>query len=260
MFLAPATKNAKVIALAVGALQRLVTAGLVPPGISTSILDTLEAVVSQGVDSQLKVLQTLVTLFTTNVDAHKLVQGEDLGRVSHCATATFWTGLTARTKALELAFRLTTSKIGVVQSTASATLRQLFMFIFERVEEEDAAVARSKDDPALEAKLPRAVFDVDIPAPELDAAAHTRQQETEAARPRSIKLRPAARDAYLLLEDLCLLIARTSEGGPDGEPSFLKWRGLSRTFGLELVESIVSSFVSVVKSVSAPLNLARSDC
>jgi hypothetical protein len=173
-------------------------------------------------------------------------------------------------QALELSHRLSTSKIPVVASTASATLRQLFMFVFERVSAEDALIASSTD-PSHDASLPPPSFDVDVPPNEIDrAAANSRsaaapldEGESESAaakqqqggqhgraRSRSIKLRPAARDAYLLLEDLCLLVAGSVEGGPDGEPSFLRWKSLSRTFGLELVESIVSGFGDIVRTVS----------
>lgn len=162
-------------------------------------------------------------------------------------------------QALELSHRLSTSKIPVVASTASATLRQLFMFVFERVGEEDeqVAAAHSVDDPALLAALPSASFNLDVPPVEHDAAAPEilveegkEGEAEEAKKAKSIALRPAARDAYLLLEDLCLLISGSAEGGPDGEPSFLRWGSLSRTFGLELVESIVSGFGSVIRTVS----------
>lgn len=193
------------------------------------MLETLEQVVGQGVDIQLKILQTLVSLLTTKNHAtghgQPLVQGEQLGR------------------ALELSHRLTTSKIPVVASTASATLRQLFMFVYDRIVDEDSLVAN------VDAKnVPEPTFDVDVPPLERDRAATTQDDDNEGMR--SIKLRPAARDAYLLLEDLCLLIAGSVEGGPDGEPSFLRWSTLSRTFGLELVESIVSGFGPVVRTVS----------
>jgi hypothetical protein len=196
-------------------------------------------------------------------------------------------------QALELSHRLSTSKIPVVASTASATLRQLFMFVFERVGEEDALVASSSS-PATDETLPKAVFDVDVPPVEEDRAARiggvgggiegkTRRRLIEGDTPsspdvdvdvdvdvdeeesrrtrdhqegkqaRSIRLRPAARDAYLLLEDLCLLISGSVEGGPDGEPSFLRWGSLSRTFGLELVESIVSGFGPIVRIVRLSL-------
>lgn len=55
----------------------------------TDILETLEQVIPQGVEIQLKVLQTLVSLLTTTVGGsgenarEKLVQGEDLGQVSY---------------------------------------------------------------------------------------------------------------------------------------------------------------------------------
>ncbi|KPV73179.1 uncharacterized protein RHOBADRAFT_2872, partial [Rhodotorula graminis WP1] len=204
------SRNAKVIALAVSALQRLIQGAAVPRAFVSQVLDTLEHVIPQGVDIQLKVLQTLVSLLTTSAPA----PGGAPGRT-----------------ALELSHRLSTSKIPVVASTASATLRQLFMFVFERVQDEDDLVAASSD-PHSDPTLPRATFD----------------RPGGGGGATSIRLRPAARDAYLLLEDLCLLIAGSVDGGPDGEPSFLRWGSLSRTFGLELVESIVSGFGDVVRA------------
>lgn len=128
------------------------------------------------------------------------------------------------------------------------------MFVFDRVGDEDSLVTASPDDP----HLPPASFNLDVPPMEHDAAAPPiplpEGAEVPIERARSISLRPAARDAYLLLEDLCLLISGSAEGGPEGEPSFLRWGSLSRTFGLELVESIVSGFGSVVRNVSPPDN------
>ncbi|KAL8279821.1 hypothetical protein RQP46_007671 [Phenoliferia psychrophenolica] len=213
IFLATTTRNSKIIALAVSSLQRLIAAGAVPKGLVKQILETLEQVIPQGVEIQLKILQTLVSLLTTTVggsgehSGDRLVQGEELG--------------------------------------------QLFMFVFERVGEEDDLIraATSANDPALLAALPAATFKLDVPRPDSD------EQDGDGTTPRksedrtmSIALRPAARDAYLLLEDLCLLISGSAEGGPEGEPSFLRWGSLSRTFGLELVESIVSGFGPVVRT------------
>lgn len=237
-------------------------------GLVRQILETLESVIPQGVEIQLKILQTLVSLLTTTVGGtgdrrgDRLVQGEELGMVRSNRFAGWKEELTTspRTQALELSHRLSTSKIPVVASTASATLRQLFMFVFERVGEEDALVsaAKSSEGPALLAALPPATFSLDVPPPEHDAASPGISQEGEKKElgPTSISLRPAARDAYLLLEDLCLLIAGSADGGPEGEPSFLRWGSLSRTFGLELVESIVSGFGPVVRTVSPSLPLA----
>jgi len=130
------------------------------------------------------------------------------------------------------------------------------MFVFERVEEEDTklSAAQASPDSALLDALPPAVFSVDIPAPERDVSAQPAQEDSA---PKAIKLRPAAKDAYLLLEDLCLLVAGPGDasGTMEGEPSLLKWGTLSRTFGLELVESIVSGFGSIVRSVSLSLRV-----
>lgn len=54
------------------------------------ILETLEQVIPQGVEIQLKILQTLVSLLTTTTAGgasdkrgERLVQGEELGQVRH---------------------------------------------------------------------------------------------------------------------------------------------------------------------------------
>lgn len=119
------------------------------------------------------------------------------------------------------------------------------------------AAATSPND----SKLPSLCFTLDVPPNEHDAAAPvipvTDGGTPEEEQAQSIALRPAARDAYLLLEDLCLLISGSADGGAEGEPSFLRWGSLSRTFGLELVESIVSGFGPVVRNVSRHLELRK---
>lgn len=50
---------------------------------------------------------------------------------------------------LLISFKLLESKIGVVSSTAAATLRQLIMFVFENVDAEDRAAAKAKEDPSI---------------------------------------------------------------------------------------------------------------
>lgn len=177
----------------------------------------MDHVIPQGVEIQLKILQTLVSLLTSTTIIEVTV-----GDVTTTTKTPLIQGQTLGT-ALELSHRLSTSKIPVVASTASATLRQLFMFVFERVAEEDVRLPLVKVVEGEEDQPP---------------------QE-----------RPALHDAQLLLSDLCLLIAvdptSTSTAAATGDevPTFLKWGSLSRTFGLELVESIVSGFGGVVRTV-----------
>lgn len=65
---------------------------------------------------------------------------------------------------------------------------------------------------------------------------------------KDIYLLPSARDAYLVFEDICLLV--------NGEqPSFLKLQSLPRTFGLELIESVLSDFSAVFVQVSSDVTL-----
>lgn len=137
------------------------------------ILQTLRNVLSQGVEIQLKILQTLVALLTNCPGIHGPVLADTL----------------------LLCFRLQESKIGVVSSTAAATLRQLIMTLFEGV------------------------------SAERGAAEH-----------------PAASDATAVFSDLCLLVSASMGERSAGSPSFLTLSHLPTTFGLELIESVLSDF------------------
>ncbi|EPQ28595.1 uncharacterized protein PFL1_03898 [Pseudozyma flocculosa PF-1] len=109
------------------------------------------------------------------------------------------------------------SKVAVVSSTAAATLRQSVMTVFDRVKEEDAVLDGIKaggEDAA--AAAPLASMSVDLPGRE------------------PVTLFPASRDAYLLFSDLCSLA--------NGEAAdFLGLASLSKTFSLELVESVLTN-------------------
>ncbi|KAG0703369.1 hypothetical protein DFH29DRAFT_444150 [Suillus ampliporus] len=115
-----ATKNAKVVAISLGSLQRLISLRAVPQPAVALIVSTMNDVMSQGVDIRLRILQTLVSLITNCPSIHGELLGED-------------------------------SRIAVISSTAAATLRQLF--IFEKMDNEDRL--ESNDTPELsEATLP----------------------------------------------------------------------------------------------------------
>lgn len=79
--------------------------------------------------------------------------------------------------------------------------------------------------------------------------------------PTEITVTPSALDAYCVLSDLCLLTARSGSGSGTGllgwgsgdkeKPKLLKLSNLQRTFGLELIESILSGYEEAVKQVSS---------
>lgn len=180
------------------------------------MLQTLSSVANQAVDIQLKILQTLLAILTYHRDAHN----EVLGNVGHK------TPHITDDKALLLCFKLHDSRVPVVSSTAAATLRQAVMTIFNRM-------SSGNDDTPVTLTLP-----TDPPT--------------------EMSISPAAMDAFNLFSDLCLLTA--GGGGSSGssfwgsgekeKPRLLKLNSLQRTFGLELIESILSGYEEVVKKVS----------
>lgn len=120
---------------------------------------------------------------------------------------------------LLLCFRLQESKVGVVSSTAAATLRQMVIILFDGVVEED----RKQQD----------------------------QQPTEQVilypEKTSVSLRPSALDAFDVLQDLCNLIS-----SPPSPANHLQLSNLPKTFGLELVESVLSDFPALFHSPNHP--------
>ncbi|KIK97811.1 hypothetical protein PAXRUDRAFT_824529 [Paxillus rubicundulus Ve08.2h10] len=185
VFMGCATKNAKVVAISLGSLQRLIALKAVPQSAVPLIISTMSDAMSQGVDIQLRILQTLVSLITNFPSVH----GEMLG------------------EALLLCFRLQDSRTAVVSSTAAATLRQLVMFVVDKMVDEDK---RDAVDPKL-------ITTVALP----DGSTAT--------------LGPYARDTYSVFEDLCLLA--NSE-----KPYFLNLEYLHKTFALELIESVLTNY------------------
>lgn len=132
-----------------------------------------------------------------------------------------------------LCFKLQDSRVSVVSSTAAATLRQAIMVVFDRI----SVTADNVQSTTLE--LP-----TDPPS--------------------TVDVSPAALDAYTILSDLCLLTAPSASSGlslwPSAEkekPQMLKLNSLQRTFGLELIESILSGYESVVKQHPELLFLLR---
>jgi hypothetical protein len=100
---------------------------------------------SQGVDIQLKILQTLQPLITNFPAVHGrlLANVRTLISLSCCAPTLFCLVLIGTEyalvalQALLLCSKLHESRTAVVSSTAAATLRQLVMFVVDKVIEDD---------------------------------------------------------------------------------------------------------------------------
>lgn len=76
VFMGCATKNAKVVAISLGSLQRLIALKAVPQSAVPLIINTMSDAMSQGVDIQLRILQTLVSLITNFPSVHGKLLGE----------------------------------------------------------------------------------------------------------------------------------------------------------------------------------------
>ncbi|RWS16388.1 protein MON2-like protein [Dinothrombium tinctorium] len=123
----------------------------------------------------------------------------------------------ALSKALALCFRLHFTKNQTTNNTASATIRQLVSVIFERVQKEDETEV-SENNATFEIKYDELKIGSRIP-------------------PRS--LRPSACDAFLLFQDLVQLV------NADQPFWLVGLTEMTRTFGLELLELIFTSFPDI---------------
>ncbi|KAH6647713.1 hypothetical protein BKA67DRAFT_396501 [Truncatella angustata] len=113
--------------------------------------------------------------------------------------------------ALNICFILQTSKNGIVSNTSSATLQQLVVSVFDKVVAED-----------------RSASDADYVG---DAPTHDGQ----------VHLRSAALDAYRVFKDICLMTENQ-------RPEYLRFTGLPQTFGLELIESVLTNHAFIFSS------------
>ncbi|KAG8863454.1 hypothetical protein FRB96_008194 [Tulasnella sp. 330] len=202
IFMGCATKNPKVIAIALGSLQRLISMKAVPQSTAPTIVGIMGDSLSQGVDIQLKVLQALLSLLTNYTDVHDELLGD----------------------ALLLCFRLQESRIAVVSSTAAATLRQLVMFVFDKVVEADNKYG--------------------------SGVIVSEASNTELPNGSVVPLHPSAKDAFFVFQDLCLLA--NSE-----KARFLKLHALPKTFGLELIESVLTNYHALFRQRPELLMLLR---
>ncbi|XP_063303222.1 protein MON2 homolog isoform X5 [Pelobates fuscus] len=116
-------------------------------------------------------------------------------------------------KAIVLCFRLHFTKDNITNNTAAATVRQVVTVVFERMVAEDE---RYKD----------------IPEQPVPVTGNTNRRSVST-------LKPCAKDAYMLFQDLCQLV------NADAPYWLVGMTEMTRTFGLELLESVLHDFPQV---------------
>ncbi|TPX14539.1 uncharacterized protein E0L32_005231 [Thyridium curvatum] len=113
--------------------------------------------------------------------------------------------------ALNICFILQSSKNAIVNNTSAATLQQLVVSVFDKVVVEDKS---SSDAPTV-------------------GEAPTQEG--------TVALKASALDAFRVFNDLCLLTELQ-------RPEYLRFSGLSQTFGLELIESVLTNHAAIFTS------------
>lgn len=125
-------------------------------------------------------------------------------------------------KALVLCFRLHFTKDSTTINTAGATVRQLVSLVFERVLTEDQ---EAEEQPSTSEQPPSQEVNIE----------ELKQAPGQA--PKGLK--PCASDAFLLFQDLVQLV------NADQPYWLLGMTEMTRTFGLELLETVLATFPSV---------------
>ncbi|KAK8097567.1 uncharacterized protein PG998_013053 [Apiospora kogelbergensis] len=110
--------------------------------------------------------------------------------------------------ALNICFILQSSKNAIVNNTSAATLQQLVVSVFDKVVAED----RSAADASYVGEAPTQDGTVQLPS--------------------------AAMDAYRIFNDICLMTENQ-------RPEYLRFTGLPQTFGLELIESVLTNHATI---------------
>jgi hypothetical protein len=196
--LACSSKNAKFASTSLSSLQRLVVSGALPKDALRDVLHGLRDCTGLAQDIQLRILQILPTLLQNF-----------RGQISDDLLST----------ALHTCFLLLASKAGVISNTAAATLQQLVVSVFDKLQEED--------------DLHTDHFILDVPIKEGE-----------------ISVQSSALDAYRVLKDLCCLV--------DGQgPEFMAATPASQNYCLELIEAVLSSHGDVVADHPEQVHVLR---
>uniref|UniRef100_A0AAR2LKM8 Protein MON2 homolog n=1 Tax=Pygocentrus nattereri TaxID=42514 RepID=A0AAR2LKM8_PYGNA len=184
------TKEPKITQLCLAAIQRLMSHEVVSEAAAGNIINMLWQLMENGLE-ELKLLQTVLVLLTTNTVVHDEVLS----------------------KAIVLCFRLHFTKDNITNNTAAATVRQVVTVVFERMVAEDEKFKGMAEQP-----------------PAVQGNSNRRSVST---------LRPSAKDAYMLFQDLCQLV------NADAPYWLVGMTEMTRTFGLELLESVLNDFPGV---------------
>ncbi|XP_077194777.1 protein MON2 homolog isoform X1 [Paroedura picta] len=189
----------------------LMGCGTKEPKITQLCLAAIQRLMSHEVVSEVaagNVINMLWQLMENNLEELKLLQ-----TVLVLLTTNTVVHDEALSKAIVLCFRLHFTKDNITNNTAAATVRQVVTVVFERVVAEDEHYKDVIEQPV-----------------GIQGNSNRRSVST---------LKPCAKDAYMLFQDLCQLV------NADAPYWLVGMTEMTRTFGLELLESVLNDFPQV---------------
>lgn len=204
-----------------GMMQRIITQQVVDQKGARYITDTLWMLMEHGTE-EVKVLQTVTLLLTCKLPFFAALFAYFYEAMSLIHLLSFVANSIVHgetlAKTLVLCFRLHFTKDSTTINTAGATVRQLVSLVFERVISEDE---HEENDPQIEQQ--------ELNIEELKMSL--------GQAPKGLKL--CAADAFLLFQDLVQLV------NADQPYWLLGMTEMTRTFGLELLETVLTTFPTV---------------
>ncbi|XP_048357518.1 protein MON2 homolog isoform X1 [Sphaerodactylus townsendi] len=189
----------------------LMGCGTKEPKITQLCLAAIQRLMSHEVVSEVaagNVINMLWQLMENNLEELKLLQ-----TVLVLLTTNTVVHDEALSKAIVLCFRLHFTKDNITNNTAAATVRQVVTVVFERVVAEDECYKDVIEQP-------------------IGILGNSNRRSVST-------LKPCAKDAYMLFQDLCQLV------NADAPYWLVGMTEMTRTFGLELLESVLNDFPQV---------------
>ena len=201
------TKDAKLVRMCLSLMQRLIVNKIIDFKGARYITDTLWMLMESAIE-EVKILQTLTLLLTSS----HVVQNETLARC------------------LVICFRLHFTRDSTVNTIAGATIRQLVPVVLERVSFISHLEESNDNKGALCTLCLQHAYEE--PSPKM-----TNLMRNASFDP--TKTNPFVVDAYMMFQDIVMLV------GADQPVWMTGIVEMTRTFGLELLESMLTQFPSV---------------
>ena len=201
------TKDAKLVRMCLSLMQRLIVNKIIDFKGARYITDTLWMLMESAIE-EVKILQTLTLLLTSS----HVVQNETLARC------------------LVMCFRLHFTRDSTVNTIAGATIRQLVPVVLERVSFVSQFEESNGNKGALCTLCLQHAYEE--PSPKM-----TNLMRNASFDP--TKTNPFVVDAYMMFQDIVMLV------GADQPVWMTGIVEMTRTFGLELLESMLTQFPSV---------------